>query len=72
MNEREKLEQEIRNLTADLQSPISDIGDWKIIKCNEYRMKGEPCPYNIDELHAKREAVRARINEIQEQLKNIE
>ena len=71
MNKREKLEQEIRDLTAELQSPVSEIGDWKIIKCNEYSMKGEPYPYNIDELHAKREATRARINEIQKQLESM-
>ena len=71
MNEKEKLEQEIRDLTSELQSPVSEIGDWKIIKCNEYAMKGEPCPYDIDELHTKREAVRARINEIQKQLENM-
>lgn len=65
---REQLEQEIRNLTADLSSAVSDIGDWKIIKYQEYIDAGKPAPYDINDLNIRRQAVRDRINEIQKEL----
>lgn len=71
-NKRAELEQEIRNLESQLLSVASDIGDWKVAKCMEYQAAGLDMPYDINELHAKRQAVRDRINEIQEELKDIE
>lgn len=68
MEEINKLEQEIRNLEASLTSVTSDIGDWKIAKCMEYQFIGITAPYDIFELHRKRQAVRDRINEIQEEI----
>ncbi len=41
--------------------------DYKIIKCAEYQAAGVDLPYNIAELHAGREAIRAEINQLQEQ-----
>lgn len=68
MTEREKLEQEIRNLIADLSSPASRIGDWAVTKCLEYEKLGKDAPYDLTELMNQRQQVRDRINEIQTQL----
>lgn len=65
MDERSTLKQEIRNLTAKLQSPTSNIGDWKITKCLEYERMGLECPYDLEDIMKQRQAVRDRINEIQ-------
>ena len=39
--------------------------DYKVIKCFEAQMCGEELPYDIQELHAARNAIRAQINELQ-------
>ena len=70
MSEIEMLEQEIRNLTSELESSVSDIGDWKIVKCYEASLKGKPMPYDIQELTEARQAVRDRINELQREIGN--
>ena len=74
--EREKL---INDLTTEmlecesrLSSSASDIGDWKVIKCYEASLQSKPMPYDIDDLMQKRQQMRNRINEIQEQLKELE
>lgn len=74
--EKEKL---INDLTTEmlecesrLSSSASDIGDWKVIKCYEASLQSLPLPYDIDELMEKRQQMRNRINEIQEQLKELE
>ena len=61
MNEREILEQEIRNLECDLAA-----SDYKVIKCYEAQLVGEPLPYDKDVIHTDRQAIRDRINELQE------
>ena len=65
----EQLQQELNDLIVQLQSPVSPIGDWKLEKINEYLAVGKPAPYDIQELHVKRQAVRDRINVLQEELK---
>lgn len=60
MNERERLEQEIRNLECDLSA-----SDYEVIKAYEYEMCGIKSPYDIKSVHAERQAKRDRINEIQ-------
>lgn len=52
--EIEKLQQELNNT------------DYKIIKCSEYQLAGLQIPYNITELHANRQLLRDKINELQE------
>ena len=52
--EIEKLKQELNNT------------DYKIIKCSEYQLAGLKIPYYITELHANRQMLRDRINELQE------
>lgn len=65
---REEMQQEICNLIVKLGSSASDIGDWKVLKIYEARMKQEEDPYDFDELVAAREEVRAKINELQEKI----
>lgn len=59
MTEKELIEQEIRNLTCDLNA-----SDYKVIKYTEYLAIGEPAPYDIAEVYAERQAKRDRINEL--------
>ena len=39
--------------------------DYKVTKCYEYSMLGAELPYNLEELHAKREQIRTKINELE-------
>jgi hypothetical protein len=45
--------------------------DYKIIKCYEAFMRQQPLAYNLEELSAQRDAWRAEINELEEELKNL-
>lgn len=65
---RSQLEQELYDLSTSLSSPASPIGDWKIAKIQEYVLAGNKPPYDIAELHAKRQSARDRINELQQML----
>lgn len=40
-------------------------GDYKIIKCAEAQLTGEPMPYDIEALVAERNAIRREINELE-------
>lgn len=42
-----------------------DSTDYKIIKCSEYQLAGLELPYNITELHAQRQTIRDKINELE-------
>lgn len=68
MIEREGIEARIRTLVSKLDAPTSDIGDWKVIKIYEARMRGEEDPYDFAALDAARQAVRDEINALQERL----
>ena len=46
--------------------------DYKIIKCYEAFMRQQPLPYNLEELSAQRDAWRAQINQLEEELKEYE
>lgn len=52
--------EQIAKLKAQLEST-----DYKIIKCSEAQLVGEELPYDISELHAERQALRDRINELE-------
>lgn len=69
---RNALNAELAALMSSLSANTSDIGDWKVIKIYEARMKGDEDPYDFDELAAKRQAARDRINEVQVELKKLE
>jgi hypothetical protein len=42
--------------------------DYQVIKCYEYSLAGLELPYDIQELHNSREAIREQIRELEEQL----
>ena len=66
--QRMEMEQEILDNMSRLTSGASEIGDWKVAKYQEYVLAGQEPPYDIAELHAKRQAVRDRINELRAKL----
>jgi hypothetical protein len=45
--------------------------DYKIIKCYEAFMRQQPLPYNLEELSTQRDAWRAEINQLEEELKAL-
>lgn len=51
---------EIEQLKAQLTST-----DYKVVKCSEAQMAGKELPYDIVALHAERQALRDRINELE-------
>lgn len=53
-------DQEIKRLKEELNAT-----DYKVIKCSECQLIGEELPYNIVELHALRQNLRNRINELE-------
>ena len=58
--QEEKDKEEIARLKDELAAT-----DYKIIKCSEYNLAGLDLPYDIAELHARRQALRDRINELE-------
>lgn len=56
----ESTEEQISKLKGQLEST-----DYKIIKCSEVQMVGGELPYDIATLHAERQAIRDRINELE-------
>lgn len=66
--ENQQKQQEIYNLTSQLSSSYSEFGDWKITKIYEARMNGESDPYNFSELTKERQAIRDKINALQEEI----
>lgn len=75
MEKEEKIrniQTEILDLQSKLDSSVSPIGDWKIIKCYEAKLQDLEMPYDLDDLIAKRQLARNRINELQKQLKDLE
>ena len=55
-------------LRSELSSPASDIGDWKVAKIYEARIKGESDLYDAADLIEKRQAVRDRIAALEKEL----
>lgn len=53
-------EEQITELKAQLTAT-----DYKVIKCSEAQMAGEPLPYDIAVLHAERQALRDQINALE-------
>lgn len=52
---------------AKCKQQLNDT-DYKVTKCYEASLVGDPMPYDIQELRTTREAARARINILEEQL----
>lgn len=55
----------IKSRIEDLKKELSN-SDYKIIKCYEANLLGEVLPYDINALHAERQAIRGKINELEE------
>lgn len=72
MMTKQMKQQEVLNLMAALGSNSSKIGDWKVIKIYEARLKGEADPYDVDELMQSRQEVRDRINELQAEIATMD
>lgn len=76
MDEKERriliLRQKIINLKSELSGENSGIGDYKIVKTYEARLKGASDPYDTDALIADRQAVRDKINAAQKELEELE
>lgn len=47
----------------DLENEL-ESDDYKIIKCYEYSLAGDELPYDINELHKKRQSIRDEINRL--------
>ena len=62
-DEQEEYEKEIEQLKAELSAT-----DYKIIKCSEASLLGKELPYSASELHATRQALRDRINQLESKL----
>lgn len=60
-NSPEKVTAEVDRLKEELTST-----DYQIIKSYEYTLADQPLPYDISTLHAKRQAIRNRINELEQ------
>lgn len=58
----------ITNLRINAKKALLKNGDYKAIKCMEARLTGNELPYNIEELTAERNAIRAEINELEAKL----
>lgn len=73
--EREKkimnLRQEICNTECDLTRG-AEIGDYKIIKTYEARLRGEADPYDTDQLMIDRKAARQKIRDMRKELEELE
>ena len=67
-NERNALNAEKAQLMSNLAANTSPIGDWKIMKIYEARMRGAEDPYDFDALVLQRQAARDRIQEINVEL----
>ncbi|MBQ1997380.1 MAG: hypothetical protein II238_02955 [Alphaproteobacteria bacterium] len=53
-----------RRKIAELKAQL-DSTDYKIIKCSEYSLAGIELPYDIAALHAERQVLRDKINELE-------
>lgn len=71
-NKKSDLNAEMSQLMSNLDANTSPIGDWKIVKIYEARMRGAEDPYDFDELVLERQAARMRINEINMELEKLD
>lgn len=77
LSEEQKAELEKRKQIADISSQISSLKmlisdtDYQIIKTYEYSLVGKESEYDIESLHKERQALRDKINELEEQLAEL-
>jgi chromosome segregation ATPase len=51
--------------------PASDIADYKVARIYEARINAEPDPYNADDLIARRQAARDRIDTLKKEIREL-
>lgn len=68
---RMNLQQEIINLKTQLSGDDSEVGDYKVTKTYEARLKGESDPYDTNAILAERQKIRDKINELQTELEEL-
>lgn len=59
-----EVEPTVEQQIAELKEQLSAT-DYKVIKCSEAQLAGEPMPYDVAELHTERQALRDKINELE-------
>lgn len=64
-------EQEIIDLRCAFAHPASDIADYKVARIYEARINAEPDPYSADDLIAKRQAARDRIDTLKKEIREL-
>ena len=64
-------EQEIADLRCAFANPGSEIADDKVARIYEARINAEPDPYSADELIAKRQTARDRIDALQAEIRKL-
>ena len=69
-NKKLVIKSNIESRVSHLKNFLYD-SDYKIIKCYEAFMRQQTLPYNLEEISAQRDAWRAEINELEEELKNL-
>lgn len=57
--------EEQKQIRVDELKDLLNATDYKIIKCSECSLAGEPLPYDIKALHEERQTIRDEINEIE-------
>ena len=66
MEQLDKLYTDLMNYQVELEKE-----DYKVIKCMECSILGEELPYNMEELHLKRQNFRDLINETQDKIEEL-
>lgn len=67
--EKENHIKETMQSIDSLKTTLSD-SDYKFIKCLEYSLNNLEMPYDVETLHAERQALRDQINELEKELNN--
>ena len=71
-SKRNALNAEKSQLMSSLAANTSPIGDWKVMKIYEARMRGEADPYDFEALSIARQEARNRINVINIELAKLD
>ena len=75
--EEELAEQERQQQISQLTAQIDDLktriaaSDYKVIKTYEYTLLGEQTEYDMETVHAERQALRDQINTLETQLADL-
>lgn len=64
---------DVQKLRRDIEANKEALtaSDYKIIKCYEASLLGDPLPYDIESLHVERQGFRDKINELETTIINL-